>query len=187
MQHMVKDVAEFHKVFGASTSDVPAFPSDERIALRRSLITRHEFWRGVRAWDMVETARGIVDLLHELVSLGLELGLHMTIVSGYGPSAKSPSFPDEDTLAVCKRKYVQATMDFWQAVAKRDLDETELTLSALINRTIFTAREFYIPLNQCWFEAHSLKMRVPDIEGIMRAAGWTPMREQGPAKSYDHR
>lgn len=224
MQHMVKDVAEFHKAFGAFTSDAPAFPSDERIALRRSLVAeKHsEFWRGVAAWDMVEAADDVTDLLYVLVGTGLEFGLPINIHSKYGHSAKLPQFPAEDELAVRKQEHVNTMRYFWDYVAKRDLDMTEFSLSNLVNRSIFTAREFYIPLELCWAEVHRANMsklnhphrdcliapnipcncgavkyredgkvlkgegyRAPDIEGIMRAAGWTPIKEQQPVAPYD--
>ncbi len=75
--HWIANVARFHQVTDTPIAPVPAFPSDERCALRRDLIGEEvkETIDALALRDMIETADGIVDSIYVLIGAALELGL----------------------------------------------------------------------------------------------------------------
>lgn len=79
---MFSDVLDFHKFFGANIGQKPAFPSQERIALRRSLDAEEnsELWKAVSARDMVKVADGIGDSIYVRLGMAAEFGIPMDLV-----------------------------------------------------------------------------------------------------------
>jgi predicted HAD superfamily Cof-like phosphohydrolase len=66
---------------GTPVCTVPAFPSDDRVELRESLIREEvirELLPALARRDMIEVADGIIDAIYVLIGAGLELGLPMS-------------------------------------------------------------------------------------------------------------
>lgn len=80
MLSIQRDVAYFHELTETPVCTVPAWPSDERVALRVDLVTEEvvrELLPAVESRDLVATADAIIDSIYVLVGMGLELGLPM--------------------------------------------------------------------------------------------------------------
>lgn len=78
MLSIQRDVAYFHELTETPVCTVPAWPSDERVALRVDLVTEEvvrELLPAVESRDLVATADAIIDSIYVLVGMGLELGL----------------------------------------------------------------------------------------------------------------
>jgi predicted HAD superfamily Cof-like phosphohydrolase len=72
------DVAEFHRACDVPTKFVPAFPPDERVDLRASLVNEEvnkELLVAIENRDMVGVADGIADSIYVLIGMALEFGV----------------------------------------------------------------------------------------------------------------
>lgn len=78
MRDIEQDVAYFHRLTDTPVCTTPAWPSDDRVDLRVSLIVEEvarELLSALASRDMVGTADAIIDSIYVLVGTSLELGL----------------------------------------------------------------------------------------------------------------
>lgn len=82
MKLAVLDIKHFHSVTGTPIHDKPAFPSEERIALRWRLINEEwqEYQEAVAARDLPEVADAIGDMIVVLIGTALEFGIPLNDV-----------------------------------------------------------------------------------------------------------
>ncbi len=88
----IEDVADFHVVTDTPVPAVPAWPSDERMALREDLITEEvvrELLQALRARDMVATSNAVADSIYVLIGLALELGLGNVLAEEWAATQRS--------------------------------------------------------------------------------------------------
>lgn len=71
------DVEQFHQAGDVPVLMSPAFPSNERIALRQDLIIEEytELLNAIDERDMTAVADGITDLIYVLIGTALEFGI----------------------------------------------------------------------------------------------------------------
>lgn len=70
-------VREFHTTYGLPVVDTPGHPSEDRIKLRRELISE-EYWeydRAVEKGDLVNLAQELADILYVVYGAALEYGI----------------------------------------------------------------------------------------------------------------
>lgn len=75
-------VKEFHEAFGLPIAETPGLPSDDRIRLRRDLISE-EYWeydRAVDKGDLVNLAQELADIIYVVVGAALEYGIDLEAV-----------------------------------------------------------------------------------------------------------
>lgn len=77
MIKQINQVRQFQETFGQPVSDVPTFPRNERIFLRKALIEEEVRELSVASVknDRVETLDAIVDCMYVLIGTALEYGL----------------------------------------------------------------------------------------------------------------
>ena len=83
MLKLIQDVSSFHAATGTPILSRTAFPADERVDLRVSLVdeeVNRELLPAIAARDMVKTADGIVDSIYVLVGMALEFGVPLAAV-----------------------------------------------------------------------------------------------------------
>ena len=92
---VVSDVKAFHRAGGVPVLERPAFPSDERVELRRKLLVEEadELLRALDERDLVEVADGLADLIYIAVGTALELGINMAAVWGEVHRSNMAKFP----------------------------------------------------------------------------------------------
>lgn len=94
-----RQVQEFHVAYKMPILGSPKFPTDDRIALRESLITEEvsELLTAIKRRDLIETADGIADAIVVLIGTALEFGIpldkvmeevHRSNMSKLGPDGK---------------------------------------------------------------------------------------------------
>lgn len=70
-------VREFHVTYGVPIAETPGHPSDDRIKLRRDLISE-EYWeydRAVEKGDLINLAQELADLIYVVYGAALEYGI----------------------------------------------------------------------------------------------------------------
>lgn len=70
-------VREFHQTYGLPIVDTPGHPSEDRIKLRRELISE-EYWeydRAVNRNDLVNIAQELADIIYVVYGCALEYGI----------------------------------------------------------------------------------------------------------------
>lgn len=75
-------VREFHVTYGLPVVDSPGHPSEDRIKLRRDLISE-EYWeydRAVEKNDLVNLAQELADILYVVYGAALEYGIDLDAV-----------------------------------------------------------------------------------------------------------
>jgi predicted HAD superfamily Cof-like phosphohydrolase len=75
-------VREFHVTYGLPVVETPGHPSDDRIKLRRDLISE-EYWeydRAVEKGDLVNLAQELADILYVVYGAALEYGIDLDAV-----------------------------------------------------------------------------------------------------------
>jgi hypothetical protein len=164
MLNASSDVALFHAKFGAPTRSSPAFPVDERVRLRVSLISEEhdETFRAITNWDLVGVADGIADTCYVLIGTALEFGCGFDdseIASILLPDNDAvPGFPDQFTVSACKQQIVLWMGNFVKALARRDMEETRAALYQLIANYLHLAFCFAIPIKNVWNEVQRSNM-----------------------------
>ena len=75
-------VKEFHKAFGQPVGESPQFLTDDRIALRRTLIEEEyeEFLQAIYDGDLVNAAKEVTDLLYVVYGTAVEMGIDIDSV-----------------------------------------------------------------------------------------------------------
>lgn len=77
MKQAIADVEAFHTACDVPRLIYPGFPSDDRIALRITLVQEEieEFLNGIAQRDIVAVADGIADAIYVLIGSALEFGI----------------------------------------------------------------------------------------------------------------
>jgi predicted HAD superfamily Cof-like phosphohydrolase len=77
-QHQ-KDVLEFHRMFGLTIGESPAFPSTKDVELRANLIDEEalEFRQACAEGDVVKVADALADLLYVVYGAGVTFGIDL--------------------------------------------------------------------------------------------------------------
>ncbi len=73
----LESVKEFHVTYGLPVAETPGHPPEDRIELRRSLISE-EYWeydRAVDKRDLVNLAQELADILYVVYGAALEYGI----------------------------------------------------------------------------------------------------------------
>jgi predicted HAD superfamily Cof-like phosphohydrolase len=93
------DLYEFHHAFEVPVQEAPQWPSEDRIALRKKLLSEEfiELMNGIDKRDLVNTAQELVDLIYVALGTALEFGLpvhhvweaiHAANMAKLGPDGK---------------------------------------------------------------------------------------------------
>lgn len=75
-------VKEFHETYGLPVANSPGHPSEDRVKLRRDLISE-EYWeydRAVDTGDLINLAQELADLLYVTYGAALEYGIDLDAV-----------------------------------------------------------------------------------------------------------
>jgi len=160
MKQAFNDVRDFHRRFGAPSSSQLAFPSMERIQLRRSLIAEEmrEFMHGMASFDMMETADGLGDLIYVLIGTAIEFGIPL------------PAIWDEIQRSNMSKLEKPDHNDGCALAVGNPASPQRCTCGAVL----------YRPGGKV---LKGSNYRPPDIEAILRPLGWTPLDERLPDKA----
>lgn len=77
MKKIYQDVSDFHRACGVPVCQIPAFPSETRMGLRKSLIRDEyrEFLLALEARDLAECADALVDMIYVITGTMIEFGI----------------------------------------------------------------------------------------------------------------
>lgn len=77
MKNLLTDVKAFHEMCAVPVSSSLAFPSSDRIELRKRLIAEEheEFRKACDSRDMIEVADALADIIYVAVGTALEFGI----------------------------------------------------------------------------------------------------------------
>ena len=158
---MQKDVLQFHRFFGLHYSSAPQDLSQERKALRRSLIAEEnsELWLAVSRFDMVEASDGICDLLYVTLGTRVEFGLPPPPAIRLNPRP-AIAFPSPKTeLPGFKEAFTRRIALLARSLASPgSLADVDAATENVARACCGLSAAFGLPLQPCWNEVHSSNM-----------------------------
>jgi predicted HAD superfamily Cof-like phosphohydrolase len=82
LEDAIAAVKAFHVKFGVIVADVPEFPNETVVDLRKRLVEEEfmELWDAVAARNMVAVADGIADLIYVSIGMALSFGIPLAEV-----------------------------------------------------------------------------------------------------------
>lgn len=83
MYRLMNDVADFHVACDVPVRYIPAWPNEDRIALRLKLMKEEyeeELLPAIANRDLVETADAMADLIYVIVGAAIEFGIPLALV-----------------------------------------------------------------------------------------------------------
>jgi predicted HAD superfamily Cof-like phosphohydrolase len=82
LEDAIAAVKSFHVKFGVPLADIPEFPADEIVDLRKRLVEEElsELIQALDTRDMIEVADGIADSIYVLIGMALSFGIPLAEV-----------------------------------------------------------------------------------------------------------